>query len=286
MKRSLYLLFILVAGAVGAVLRGISITQGLEWNTGLPIPGTMCSMLLKVLCVVVLVLSVVLSKLCFPTQQRQQYEGILGKLGAPARLVCILCGIGMVGTGIGALFSVNAMVLEQTSEYHPFGMAALGALLAQWVLCIVSGVLLVGFAVHQDGREATKGQGLRAAVPMLWACLMLIMAYHENSSNPVMMDYAYELLLAIAVLASFYAISGLFFAVPSARRVAVCAGMAGFLMVMVVGGLVLTAGLDAMMLTLTLTAPTADLFRMAAYLFAGIYLLAQLVSVSSQVSRG
>lgn len=284
MKRSVYILFVLIAGVIGAVLRGLSITQGLEWNTGLPVRGDLSSLLLKVLCVVVVVLAIVISRCCY-AKQGQQYEGIMGTQPSAARWICIVLGVGTVAVGVAALICTNRMVLEQTSEYQPFGVPALIAMLVQWVLCIVSGVLLIGFAKRQDGREATKAQGLRAAVPMLWACLMLIMAYHENSGNPVMTDYAYELLMAIAILASFYAIACLFFAEPSARRVALFSGLSVFLTMTVVGGLLLAAIMDATMLSLTLTAPTADLLRMTAYLLVGGYLLVQLTGISSKTNE-
>lgn len=284
MKRSVYILFVLLAGVIGAVLRGLSITKGLEWNTGLPVRGDLSSLLLKILCVVVVVLAIVLSRRCY-AQQGQQYEAILGTLPSAARWICMLFGVGVVAVGVGALICTNRIVLEQTSEYQPFGIPALIATLVQWALCIISGMLLVGFAKRQDGREATKAQGLRAAVPMLWACLMLIMAYHENSGNPVMTDYAYELLLAIAILASFYAIACLFFAEPSARRVALFCGLAVFLTITVVGGLLLAAIMDATMLSLTLTSPTADLLRMAAYLMAGVYLLVQLTVIPAKTEE-
>lgn len=284
MKRSVYILFVLIAGVIGAVLRGLSITKGLEWNTGLPVCGDLSSLLLKVLCVVVVVLAVVLSRRCY-AKQGQQYEAILGTLPSGARWICMVFGVGVVAVGVGALVCTNRIVLEQTSEYQPFGIPALIATLVQWALCIVSGLMLIGFAKRQDGREATKAQGLRAAVPMLWACLMLIMAYHENSGNPVMTDYAYELLLAIAILASFYAIACLFFAEPSARRVALFCGLAVFLTMTAVGGLLLAAIMDTTMLSLTLTAPTADLLRMAAYLMAGVYLLVQLTVIPAKTEE-
>lgn len=284
MKRSVYILFVLIAGVLGAVLRGLSITRGLEWSNGLPVRGDLSSLALKVLCVLVLVLAIVLSRSGY-AKQGQQYEAIMGTRSATARWIGVLSAVGVVLVGVGAVLCTNRMVVEQTSEYHPFGVTALIAQTVQWILCIVSGVLLVGFAKRQDGREATKAQGLRVAVPMLWACLMLVMAYHENSGNPVMSDYAYELLLAIAVLASFYAIACLFFAEASARRVALFCGLSVFLIMTVVGGLLVGAILDATMLSLTLMAPTADLLRMAAYLMTGIYLLVQLVGIAPKTTE-
>lgn len=281
MKRNGYLLFVLAAGIIGAVLRGLSITKGLDWDYGLPVRGYAPSLLLKLLCVAAAVLAVVLARRLFPKQDKETYEAALGQSSFSARLICMVCGIAMTVVGAAALVNVGSMTAEQTNEWHAFGRAAFAALIAQWALCAASGLALAMFAWRQDGRAATKGQGVLVVLPMFWACLDLIMTYHENSSNPVMADYAYELLLAIALMAAFYTMAGFFFATPSAGRTAVAAGLAVVLTLVVDGGFLLSLLMDATMLPLTLTAVLSDLFRMVIYVLTGVYLLVQLTQIKS-----
>ncbi|MDO5547774.1 MAG: hypothetical protein Q4F79_04725 [Eubacteriales bacterium] len=276
MKRSVYILFVIAMGLAGAVLRGLSIVNGMEPANGLPIAGDVPAMALKLACAAGIILSIVLSRSSYRMPKGTSYEQLMGKMGHAARVVCMVCGAAMAVIGVAALVNLGGMVAEETSEYHPFGVAALVALAAQWILCVVSGVTLLLFARRQDGYAATKRQGVFVCLPMFWACLSLIMTYHENSSNPVMQDYAYDLLLIIAVMAAFYYIAGLFFAEPHPVCIALFSGLSVFLMLTCDGGMLLAACMNRTMAEWVLTAPLADLFRMAACLFATVYLLVQL----------
>ena len=280
MKRSVYILFVAAAGLIGAVLRGMSIVGGMDPETGLAV-STGPGLALIVLCIASLVIAVLLSRRCFGGM-KTDYEALLGHISPKARLLCMICGAALAVTGAAALLNTGAMVAEQTSEYQPFGLVPLAAMIAQWILCIASGVTMALFARKQDGHAATARQGILIAVPMFWASLTLIMTYHENSSNPVMMDYAYELLMVIALLAAFYYIAGLFFADCKPVRVALFAGLAVILVLTCVGGLLIASVVNGLAASWTLTAPVSDLLRMAAYVFAGVYLLAELTQLGQK----
>lgn len=281
MKRSVYILFAAAAGLIGAVLRGMSIVSGIDPETGLAASGNGPGLALIVVCLAALVIAVLLSRRCFGGMQTD-YEALLGYISSKARLLCTLCGAGLAVTGAAALLNIGGMVAEQTSEYQPFGLVPLAALIAQWILCLMSGVTMVLFARKQDGHAATARQGILIAVPMFWASLTLIMTYHENSSNPVMMDYAYELLMVIALLAAFYYIAGLFFAECKPVRVALFAALSVILTLTCTGGFLIASVVNGLAASWTLTAPLSDLFRMAAYLFAGGYLLTELTQLGQK----
>lgn len=279
MKRSVYILFIIAMGVVGAVLRSLSIVGGTDPESGLPIAGNVPALALKLACAAVVVLAVVLCRNSYRMPKETSYEQLMGKMGRSARLICMVCGVAMAIVGAVALVNIGGMVAEETSEYHPFGMAALVALVAQWILCIASGVTLTLFARRQDGHAATKKQGVLVCLPMFWTCLSLIMTYHENSSNPIMQDYAYDLLLIVVMMAAFYYIAGLFFAEVRPVRIALFAGLSVFLMLTCGGGLLLAECMNGTIAGWALTAPLADWLRMAACLFASVYLFVQLTQL-------
>ena len=281
MKRSVYILFVAAAGLIGAALRGMSIVTGVDPETGLAASGNGPGLALIAVCIAATIAAVVLSRCCFGSAETS-YEAVMGTISSKARLLCTLCGAALAVIGAAALLNIGGMVAEQTSEYQPFGLVPLAALIVQWILCVVSGVTMALFSRKQDGREATAKQGILIAVPMFWASLTLIMTYHENSSNPVMMDYAYELLLVIAILAAFYYIAGLFFAACRPARIALFVGLSVILTMTCVGGLVIASVVDGLAASWTITAPLSDLFRMASYFFTGSYLLVQLTQLGQK----
>lgn len=57
----------------------------------------------------------------------------------------------------------------------------------------------------------SKKTGCYTIIPMFWGCLDLIMVYHDNSANPVLSDYTYQLVLIVAVMLAFYSMSGFLF---------------------------------------------------------------------------
>lgn len=72
---------------------------------------------------------------------------------------------------------------------------------------------------------------------MFWGCLDLIMVYHDNSANPVLSDYTYQLVLIVAVMLAFYSMSGFLFSTGCAPRFFVSAGAAVYLALTNAGGL-------------------------------------------------
>lgn len=281
MKRSVYILFILLMGCVGAVLRGLSLVGGIEPETGLPVAGNVPALALKLVCAAVVILAAVLCRSGYGGAEAS-YERLLSKLGKNAQKLCVLCGAALAVVGVAGLCSIGSIVAAETNDHQPFGVPALAALTAQWILCAVSGLTLAWFAQRQDGHAATKRQGICISLPMFWTCLSLIMTYHENSSNPVMQDYAYDLLLVIALMAAFYFMAGTFFAQSRPVCIALFAGLSVFLTLTCAGGLLLATLWNPAVAAWTLTDARADFLRMAACVCAGLYLLVQLQQLGKE----
>ena len=97
--------------------------------------------------------------------------------------------------------------------------------------------------------------------------------YHDNSANPVLSDYTYQLVLIVAVMLAFYSMSGFLFSTGCAPRFFVSAGAAVYLALTNAGGLLvwkLRANSDLGILRYFGISTT---FRAGIYLLAGVYLL-------------
>ena len=276
MKRNIYILIIILSGIFGAVMRGMSITGGLDAQSGLPVSGDMPSLILKILCVAVLIISIVMCRAIWKKGENERYEDYMGSIGKAAGTINKILGGAAAVIGAYGLITVPKMIAEQTDEYRTVNSVTSAAIAAQWILLIITGIMLALFAANQNGKEATKRQGIRVTVPMFWACLNLIMTYHENSANPVMQDYVYELLLSAVIMAAFYAIAGMFFAEPKIRIAAIFEGLAVFLMLTCTGGAIIAGLINPAMVGLVFMAPQLDICRLAAYAVLSLYLLVEL----------
>ncbi len=287
MKRNHYVLMIVLAGVAGAVLRGLSIVQGLEEGTGLPVSGSVPSLVLKLLCAAVLLAAVFLTRKIWKSGKDTSYEMAIGDIGNAARKINRVLGAALVGVGVCGLCRMPSMIAERTPDLdyaeisQGLGIPSIAAMAALWLLLVLSGSLLQSFTLRQDGRKGSKAQGMKVLAPMFWACLNLILTYHENSANPVMSDYAYELLLSVAIMAAFYAIACLFFSEPRIWLIALFAGLSVFLGITVVGGACIAGIVDLVKLGYTMLAPNANICRYIAYTVMCMYLLVELTQMKT-----
>lgn len=66
-------------------------------------------------------------------------------------------------------------------------------------------------------------------MPLFWCCIDLVMLYHDNSGEPVVSAFAYQILLTVAVMASLYTMAAFLFAKPSTIRFYAASGIAVYL---------------------------------------------------------
>ncbi len=287
MKRNwLYMILVLLAGAGGAALRGMSLLYGYE-DTGLPVRGYFQATALIVLTVVVVVGFSLISRVMFAGERERSFEQLFCGMSAGASVLGILCGVGLTALSAVGLLSVPAQMLEQSNEYVSVGVVTMAAMALVWVLGIVAGVSMALLANGQRRTgEATRALGVFATLPMFWCCLDLIMIYHENSGNPVTSDYSYLLLLVIAVMTAFYSMAGFLFAARgSATRFFAASGIGVYLACTHVGGELIRAELSGGVTAVGAFLETGDTVRVGMYLCAGIYLLVQLANALAHVSR-
>lgn len=282
MKRNLYVILIILAGVCGAVLRAMSLLHGYELDSGLPVEGYVPANILVVLTAILLIGAVLLSKIWFGSTNDYSFEEMFDGMPGHLRSAGILFGACVAGSGGVGVALLNQEVLEQSNEFVQIGLLTIIAIVAMWVLCILSGIaMMVLVSKQKEGRPATKRLGIAATLPMFWCCLDLIMVYHENSGNPVISDYSYTLLLVIAVMTAFYSIAGFFFSEHTAVKFFASAGIAVYLSLTYAGGAALSFCIG--------NTPSnwmfGDLIRLGAYLGVGAFLFVQLVHATSRATR-
>lgn len=230
MKR-IYPWLIVLAGMIGAILRGTQLCYGYE-ESGLPKDGYW---MLPALTIAVLIVCVIGSRVY---RESLPFE-LAFSASVLQRAVGIGCGVLTGAVGVTGVLTVSEQLEEEL--LLSYGMAQpstmIGAAYAfQWILCIVTGVAIVYIALGQNGTARGKGYAVCTVLPMFWAGITMIMIYHTNSGNPVRTQFIYELLLCAAVMAGFYAIAGFFYSDGKYARFMMYAGMTGYLGLTVMGG--------------------------------------------------
>lgn len=289
MKRNwMYLILIVLAGAVGAVLRGMSLLYGYEPDTGLPVSGYMPASVLAVWTVVVIVLFAILGRMCFRSADGCQFEQVFSGMGKMASILCAVAAIGMIGFSGFSIAQMPDHLLEQTvnlngSVIYP-SLLIVAAVAVLWVLALCSGISLLMVAVAQfQGVAVNRWIGICFTIPMFWCCLDLIMMYHENSGNPITSEYSYALLLIIAVMTVFYSIGGFLFSPKgSTARFFASSGVMLYLACTHVGGTGI-ACLRSADSGFYSEPGITDTMRLAVYGCAAVYLFAYLVHALRRV---
>lgn len=277
MKKIFYLIWIVLAGMCGAVLRGMSLLHGYEADTGLPVKGYQPAMLLIVLTVVVFVTAVLIGRFAFRHCSTWSFEQMYGNMPMLFRLIGMLCGLGTAGICAWGLCSLPDQVAEQAAVlgdqiFLPSRMIVI-ATSATWLLGILSGLCILLLCLRGD-KPATRLTGLCCTIPIFWCCLDLIMVYHENSGNPVLSDYTYLLLLIIAVMAAFHSMGTYLYSDQSkTTRWFAMSGIAVYFALVNAGGsgYAMYQSADIFMMQ-----GTGMILRIGALALVGLYLLIQL----------
>lgn len=283
--KSKYTALMLLAGIIGAVLRSITLLNGYEAESGLPVRGYVPAVILIVLTAAVIIAACVWSAKKF--QEHKEFEQLFGGNSGANTMIGVICGAVNIVIGLFGLLGVDDLVFEQTKDYVSNGIGIVAFIALLWLLCLISGIMMIAFSLWQkQGQEASKKTGLYLTVPLFWCCLDLIMIYHENSGNPVISDYSYQLLLTIAVMAGFYAMAAFLFSNGSTARFVMASGVALYLsLTQGVGTLIAHIANGSSIFVIPglydlSNIQLGDTLRMWAYLAAAVFLLLQLMRVN------
>lgn len=213
MRKPAITIFTAIAGAVGAVMRKYELNTVFDSATGLAERNAPVSIFLIALSVFVAVVLLV-----FTTREgRTGRLGYLGAFGHNSVLLFML--ISFLGILIALAGIIQAIVL---------GVG--GVLLIQdivWtILVILSGVGVFLMPLMMWIGKKRKQWPLATIIPVVLMCFWLIFTYMGQVSNPVLLDYVYELFaVGFAILGYYYA-AGFMFGREQPRKMIFCSQMA------------------------------------------------------------
>ncbi len=185
----LVLLFPVVAGLCGAFLRGQQIKDAYTYANGFISGSTSFASGLLILCVLIFAIAIGSALLFTKWLKLSKQDMPKANISIPLQIsACIIL--------IYAVFIFKTLVDS---------FSAINLILALFsVYCSTSLFVLAKYRMVE--RESTA-YCVMAAVPVFWACFMLILTFREKISDPVIWDYVFHIFAYLSVLFSTYAIA-------------------------------------------------------------------------------
>lgn len=200
----------LALGAGGLLLRRWELATAFEPDTGLVTPGMPATLALGALSAAAVAYFLALAFRC--RKGGGEKKGLAGDTLVLSSMV--LGAFLMLGSAALSLLELGAGLRESAAIARSTGSNPVLSLLLPFllaVLCLTSGVCLlaVGKACYQGTGVARSGGALLA--PAYTCCVWLVAAYQGRASDPVVLDYLFELLAIICALLAFYYLAGFAF---------------------------------------------------------------------------
>ncbi len=187
----LVLFFPIVAGICGAFLRGAQFTEAFETSGGFISSSTPFANGLLIL--TLLVFGIAAGAALLFTKWLKPSKRTLPKINISIPLwiaaVIILAYAILIVTTLSENFSVVNLILALFSVY-----------------CAASLFILGKYKLKELESSAYC---VMSAVPVFWACFMLILTFREKISDPVIWDYVFHIFAYLSVLFSTYSIAAL-----------------------------------------------------------------------------
>lgn len=183
--------FAAVMGALGFMMRWLQGMQIYDETTGLAERGTAISAL------VIVLLAVTIVALAVWTLRLRRYEPRRDSRALVGRSVLYR----LIGCVAGGALALGGLILIVTAGSDP--MPGMQRALA--VFEVLGGICAILLTVHADEPGQLKTRRVAAVVMVLFGCMFMVTVYRENAANPVLWDFAPEILaLCAATLALYY----------------------------------------------------------------------------------
>lgn len=201
---------------------------GFEPETGLPVvSGNVYGTLLYSLTALVFLVLLVGFLLHHRTFASIDYHRLYTDPRQNAALMRILAGF---------LFLLSGLIGIYGFVGNPTASAFISAALA-----IIAGFSTIALAFAMKKGRVSDEHCICVTAPVFWVCLILIFCFRDQSANPVISSYGYELFaIAFSMLALFY-FAGMFFDRPYVGRAVYISGFALFMLLSAYGGDALAA---------------------------------------------
>jgi hypothetical protein len=186
-------------GAGGALVRGMELSTGFDFFTGLAERGDVITKALIALCVAVAVCAVVFAIIVSKKYQAPDkfYRAFDMKNVALLAVLLIAGAVVIVGS-----------VAAVTKPFEGVEGTAL------WVFAIfgmLSGISMIVMALSAFTRREGAGLLLCSVIPAIFYCYWMVVLYRNNAGNPVLLDYCFGCFAFASAALSFYYIAGFVF---------------------------------------------------------------------------
>ncbi len=210
--------FAFAAGLVGFGLRKWQLATGFEPDTALPVPGAPAALILILWSALS---AVVLLVLCRNMDRPQTLERAFDARGNPIFLTAVVLSgfLLLVSAGADIVTHPVNLSVRVVGEENTFLSSALPLLR---IFLSALGCLCVLVWARKLYREPA---GARESLSLLELCLLfcvwLISDYQTRASDPVTMNYLYEVLAIVCALLALYYLAGWSFQTGKPRRTAI-----------------------------------------------------------------
>lgn len=193
-------------GVFGGVFRGLSLLNGYEPQTHLPIAGDNFQLMLIILSVVSVVIFVILCAR-FKFDAEPQFEKAFISDSAGYKTLCVLSALITILCGAGGFYF--ALTNSDKSFYSHITEFPL------WILAVLTGVAIIGLIRAKE--NITESSAYFTLIPMFWAAFDLIVIFKNNSSSPFVGYYSFELIPSVFLTLAFYAFASFLYSKPKPK---------------------------------------------------------------------
>lgn len=246
-------------GVFGGVFRGLSLLNGYEPQTHLPIAGDNFQLMIIILSVVSVIIFVILCAR-FKFDAEPQFEKAFISDSAGYKTLCVLSALITILCGAGGFYF--ALTNSDKSFYSHITEFPL------WILAVLTGVAIIGLIRAKE--NINESSAYFTLIPMFWAAFDLIVIFKNNSSSPFVGYYSFELIPSVFLTLAFYAFASFLYSKPKPRFMLFASSIAIIFSLVCVIGTVMTHILNPTLWAFNMQTlmRTGCLLGTALYLFA------------------
>ncbi len=250
-KGTFWLIIVILLGVCAGILRGIEVSAHFDWDTALYEPFSTAFVLpVYTALSIALIGLLALARRDRLTEFTESYP-----MGSKNGLfVAALASLALCAAGLWKLFEALTM------------LRAVNIILG--ILTILAGAVLLALAKARLDRKVPEYTRFISSLVIFWGCFMLVITYMEHPVEPVIRNFAYDILASsFIVFALFYEVAPLFRRTRRSAAVFFTLGSVYLILLTIVGRVV------AFMLSGDLRNVTDAPFRMIVFACVGVLLI-------------
>ena len=193
-KEASLAMFTCVMAAFASFARWMQNNNIYESSTGLAVPSVWSSVMIAV-CVVAIIGLIFLTYRLKSFNAGTEYRTALRARTIMFPIAAIVLGVGMA---VGALM----LIRNRDNIMYPH----LNLILAVFAILCGASFPVLALGPKKDGSDVLVC--LCAAIPVLFFCYWLVISYRENSTDPVLWAFAFEILALCGATLGFYYLAG------------------------------------------------------------------------------